>query len=325
MDDQQQWADDGYLVLREAVPAAAVGAYVEELQRLRDGLLVRAPGDEHASLAAHAEPGGAGAVDPYAISDAARAVLLPPTLVELLAGLFDGDAPLLFDAAEALAGAPDAGPYRDATYVPVSEPAALTTVAVALGADAVDVALYPGSQRLATTPFSGRYRHFNPERDGDAALDLHRTEIADMLSARDSGATTVTLTAGDLVLWHADLVHEPIAGDALIAHLCPVRAQPSWFAYRPERARCAAVGEAWVTTQHYDLVDAVRRDSDEAAAPQDDQQTERELEGVEDAMRAHDDRPPDAPKAPPPAHPPGRRGGGLVNSVRGLMGRRGRR
>jgi hypothetical protein len=316
MDGQQQWEHDGYLILRAAVPAAAIGAYPDELQRLRDGLLVRAPGDEHASLAAHAAPGSAGAVDPYAISDAARAVLLPEPTVAALTDLFDGDAPLLFDATEALAGAPDPGPYRDATYVAVSD--ALTVEVVALGE--LDVTLHPGSQQIATTPFSGRYRHFNPERDGDAALDRHRAEVS--AAVQDLETTTLSLAPGDVLLFTGDLIHQPIAGDALIAHLCPLRAQPSWFTYRPERARLAAVGAAWITTQHYDLVDAIER---EPSTPEDDAETEREIDTVEDALRAHDDRPPDAPSPPPPGPQANRRTGGLVNSVRGLMGRRGRR
>ncbi|HEV7752702.1 MAG TPA: phytanoyl-CoA dioxygenase family protein [Baekduia sp.] len=323
MVDQQQWEHDGYLVLRGAAPREALRAYPGELAALRDGLLVRAPGDEYVSLAAHAEPGSAGAVDPYAISEAARAVLLPEPVVAALRALWDAQ-PLLFDAVEALAGAPDPGPYRDATFVATSGgPATLITAVVALG-DAVAVTVFPGSHRAATTPFSGHYHHFNPERDGEDALERHRDEIATAISATDG--TTVTLEAGDVLLWHAELIHAPIAGDAtaLLAHLCPAGVQPGWFAYRPERARWAAAGDAWIATQHYDLVDAVDREPPAEDYDQ-DAESERELETVEDALRAHDDRPPDAPAAPPPGPNAHRRAGGLLNSVRGIMGRRGRR
>ncbi|HMJ35389.1 MAG TPA: phytanoyl-CoA dioxygenase family protein [Baekduia sp.] len=325
MDVQQQWEQDGYLVLRGAVPAEAVGAYAGDVRRLRDGLLVRRPGDDQASLAAHAEPGEAGAIDPYSISEAARAVLLGEAAVATLTELLDGAAPLLFDATEALAGAPEPGPYRDATYVAVSPPEALVAAAVALGDGPVEITVFAGSQRIATTPFSGRYRHVNLERDGEAALARHRAEVAAALATGEAAPTALTLSPGDVLLWQADLIHEPIAGDALVAHLCPVGAQPAWFAYRPERAGRAAVGAAWIATQHYDLVDAVEPEPVEPAAPQDDEETEHELRTVEKAMRAHDDRPPDAPAAPPPAPPPGRRGGGIVETVRGFMGRRGNR
>jgi hypothetical protein len=165
------WERDGYVVLRGAAPGDALAAYPEDLARVREGLLVRAPGDEQVSLASRqAEDASGGVVDPYALSDAARALLLPPAVVAFLTDVvYDGTPPLLFDAAESAAGAPDAAPYRDATYTALADrPRQLVTLAVAIG-DAQLVA-YPGSQTITTAPFSGRYRHFNPERDGDAAL-----------------------------------------------------------------------------------------------------------------------------------------------------------
>jgi hypothetical protein len=317
MDDlRQAWERDGYAVLRGAAPADQIAVYAQELSDARDGLLVRGPGEEQVSLAATSDDGATGAVDPYALSAAARALLLPADLVRFLArDVFGGDAPLLFDAVEASAGAPDDGPFRDATYVALAtEPETLVTATIALGAGA-ELTLFPGSQQIPTAPFSGRYRHHNPERDGDAALQHHRDELAAAL-AQEPASDTITLNPGDAVLWSADLVHTPVTGPALIAHMCPVRVRPSWFTYRPERARHAthAAGTAYVATQHYDLVDA--------GAPEEptiDLQDEPERERVEEALRAHDDD-----NAPLPPSAAGRRGGGLVGSVRGLMSRRGR-
>jgi hypothetical protein len=320
MDDLRQvWERDGYVVLRGAAPTEQIAAYDRELAADRDGLLVRSPGDEHVSLATTVQLSDGrptGAVDSYALSAAARALLLPPDLVRFLTrDVFGGDAPLLFDAVEANAGQPDDGPFRDATYVALAtEPEMLVTAIIALDVGA-ELALFPGSQQIATTPFSGRYRHYNPERDGDAALQHHRDELAAALG-QEPVSDTITLNPGDGVLWSADLVHTPVTGSALIAHLCPVRVQPSWFTYRPERARHAAHtdGTAWIATQHYDLVDAV-----EPAEPPVGVQDEPEIERVEQALREHDEG--DASQPPPVS---GRRGGGLVDSVRALMNRRGR-
>ncbi len=322
MDDlRQAWERDGYVVLRGAAPIDQLAAYAHELETARDGLLVRGPGDEHVSLAAatigptHDHP--TGAVDPYALSPAARALLLPPELVRFLTrDVLGGDAPLLFDATEASAGSPDDGPFRDATYVALAaEPETLVTATVAL-ADGAKLTLFPGSQGIATTPFSGRYRHHNPERDGDAALQQHREELSAGLGQNPAG-DTITLNVGDAVLWSADLVHTPITGAALIAHLCPMRVQPSWFTYRPERARHAAHadGTAWIATQHYDLLDAVTPEEPPVGV-----QDEPELERVEQALRQHDQD----TTAPGSLGAGQRRGGGLVGSVRGLMNRRGR-
>jgi len=321
MDDlREAWERDGYVVLRAASPTDLIATYDAELAAERDGLLVRGPGDAHVSLATQEADRTVGAVDPYALSAAARALLLPPALVRLVTDLLGG-APLLFDATEATAGGPDAGnAYRDATFTALAaEPETLVAAAVAL-ADGAHLTLFPGSHRLATTPFSGRHRAFNPERDGDDALQRHRAELD---AALGDAPDTITLEAGDVLLWSAGLVHTAVAGAALVAHLCPARVQPAWFAYRPERARLAAHedGAAWIASQHYDLLDAVAPEDEPPVGVED----EPELERVEDALREHDD---DNPAAPPtPSAPPsvaGRRSGGLVDSVRGLMNRRGR-
>jgi hypothetical protein len=307
---REAWERDGYVVLRGVGSAAQIAGYAEELAAARDGLLVRGPGDEHVSLAS-AVTGGAGAVDPYALSAAARALLLAPEVVRFLTrDAFDGDAPLLFDATETAAGPPDDGPYRDATFTALdAEPETLVTAAVALDAGA-EVSLFAGSREIPTAPFSGRYRHFNLERDGEAALQRHRDELA---AALGPDTVVITLQPGDVILWSADLVHAPVLGAALIAHLCPTRVHPTWFAYRPERARHAAQadGTAWVATQHYDLLDAVAPEQAPVGV-----QDEPELKRVEEALRQHDE------SLPPSSG--GRRSGGLVDSVRGIIGRRGR-
>ena len=304
------WDNDGYLLLPGAAPREAIYAYARDRTELRDGLLVRLPGDEHVSLATQA-PDDAPVVDPYAISDAARALLLPPALTSALSSLFgNDDPPLLFDA-EGTTTAIDAPPYRDATNVALAEePETLVTATVALGA--VTVTLYPGSQTIATTPFSGRYRHFNPERDGEAALQRHQEELHERLGDSE----TVTLAQGDILIWHADLVHNAPQGPALVAHLCPARVAPGWFAYRPERARHANYddGRALIASQHYDLVDALAPE-DPPTEPQDES-----LQRVEETLREHDDANPQAQQPTPT-----RRSGGLVDSVRSRLGRRGRR
>jgi len=318
--------EQGYQVLRGAVPAETIDAYTRERQAARDGLLARERGADHVELLSQAGA-DAGAVDPYAIVHAARRVLLSEDVLTALAG---DDAPLLFDAAETGAAAFEDGPYRDATYVALAtEPETLVTVVVALGDDAgVDV--HPGSHRIETTAFSGRYRHVNPERDGEDALARHREELAAGLG----DAEQVTLQAGDVLVLAADTVHRAPTGAVLVAHLCPARVRPGWFAYRPERARRASFedGRAWIASQHYDLVDAFEpEDAEEPPA------RAEALERVEEALREHDveaaeETPrPAAPQTPPSPSPspspatPGRRSGGLVDSVRGMLGRRGRR
>jgi hypothetical protein len=296
--------DDGFAVLRGAAPTEALAAYDGELDAARDRLLVRGPGEAHPTLAVRHDAGPAGAIDPYALAPAARALLLGDTVVAFLADLL-GAAPLLIDAAETAAGAPDPGAYRDTTYVAASEPEALAGLAVAQ-ADDVTVAVYPGSQRLAPDLFSGRYHHHNPERDGADALTAHRERLAEAL-ADGFARTELTLAAGDVLIWRAGLAHEAFTGRALVGHVLPAHVQPGWFTYRPQRGGRAPYGAAWLASQHYDLEGATD------AAPPAPADTP-ELEHVEEALERHD---------APPGQEPARRGG-LVGTVRGLMGRRGR-
>jgi hypothetical protein len=302
--------DQGYQVLTGATTPDAIEAYTRGRASAIDGLLVRERGGSQVELASSASD-DAGAVDPYAIVPEARAVLLPDAVTTALSERFGGEAPLLFDAAETAAVMQEDGPYRDATYVALSaEPDTLVTLVVAL--DDASVEVFPGSQAIETTPFSGRYPHFNPERDGEDAIVRHREELASRLG----GAERIALGAGDVLILSANTVHRPIEDPALVAHACPSRVHPGWYAYRPERARHASVddGRAWLASQHYDLVDALQPEQ----APADG-----EIEQVEDALREHDREL--ATEPPPGASAETRRSGGLVDSVRGILGRRGRR
>lgn len=306
--------DRGYEVLRGAASTETVEAYGRHRAEAGDGLLVRAGAGGQVELGSRAD-GETGAVDPYAILDAARAVLLPEPVTTALTARF-GEAPLLFDAAETAAAAPEAGPYRDATYTALAEePETLVTLVVALGE--ARVAVFAGSQAIATTPFSGRYAHVNPERDGEAAIERHREELAAALGE----AEAIALSAGDVLLLAAGTVHRAAEGSALVGHVCPKHVAPGWFAYRPERARYAKIddGRACIATQHYDLVDAVEPEREPAQG---------EIDQVEDAMREHDRgmaTEPQTPGTAAPGAPGARRSGGLVDSVRGILGRRGRR
>src|SRR5690349_21748216 len=105
MDDlREAWEREGYVLLRGAAPGEALAAYGDEVAAAREGLLARTPGDDQVSLATQLPPGGPGGiVDPYAVVETARALLLSPALVAFLTTVL-GEAPVLFDAVETGAG-----------------------------------------------------------------------------------------------------------------------------------------------------------------------------------------------------------------------------
>jgi hypothetical protein len=301
-----RWQEDGFVVLEGAAPEVALSAYDEELEAARDRLLVRAPGDEHPSLAVRSDASQAGAVDPYAVSHAARELLLSDAVIAAATEVL-GATPLLFDATEAAAGSPGPGPFRDTTYVAAAPPDALLGLAVAQ-ADGVRLTAWAGSHRLEPELFSGRYHHHNPERDGEDAVDRHRERLAAALEAEGHDRREVELRAGDVVLWHGLLARETVHGRALVAHLLPAHGEPGWFAYRPQRSGRAPYGIAWLASQHYDLDEAVAEPPPAPPAPAHRPDVAR----VEDALERRD------------AGDEGPRRAGLAGAVRGLMGRRGR-
>lgn len=308
----QGWHQDGFEILGDVTAEAALGAYDGELEAARDRLLVRSPGDEHPALAVRHERAPAGAIDPYAVSAAARELLLGRRLAEALRERLGGAAPLLIGAVETAAGPFDDAPHRDTTYVAASAPEALLGLVVAQAGD-VSVAIYPGSQALAVELFSGRYHHHNVERDGAGALAAHRDRLAQALAEGGCERRELTLAAGEVLVFSGLLVHEPVAGRALVGHALPAHAQPGWFAYRPQRSGRAPYGPAWLASQHYDLEGAGddRPALPRALAPE---VTETTLELTEEALERHD--------APPGGEP--RRKGGIGGAVRGIIGRRGR-
>jgi hypothetical protein len=291
-----EWDRDGYEVLRGAAAADAIARYGEQREAARERLRTRATGAQEVVLG-----GEGGALDPHAEVPAALELLLAGPVVERLREHLGG-APLLFDAAEAAAGAPDDGPHRDATYTGLDDPEApLVTVVVALGETAI--AVHPGSPRLELPRFSGRFRHHNAERDGTAALDAHRSALLQGAGEPQD----VALAAGDVALLHGDLAHGPVRGEALVGHCCAVSAAPTWFAYRPQRAVRVPHGGAWYASLHADL-------RDEPGA----------TEGVPGpaVAPAPPARAPDAERVQEHLQQPGRRAAGLVGRVRGVMGRR---
>lgn len=324
-DELRSWRERGCVLLAGAAPRTAIERLPAELDAAADRLLVVGPGEEHPSLATRRAGEAVGAVDPYVLSEAARELLLAPPVVAVLREAL-GATPMLLDAVGSAAGAPSDGPYRDPTYVPLSEPESLAGVVVALAETRMPV--HPGSHRLPVERFSGRYRHVNVERDGEDALDRHRAELLRTLEeAGLAEAEIVTLRAGDVLVWQADLVHRAVEGDALVAHVAPAAAEPWWFAHRPDRAYRVPHGDACFTSRHYvvsDVPGAVAderppapdapRGGGEPPAASDPEGSRPNLGLVEHELDRHDG----LPTPPTPPH----RGGGLVDRMRGRRGRR---
>jgi hypothetical protein len=328
----RQWIDEGYVVLRDATPAAAREALMEELPALHAELPVRRPGEPEPVLGSEATD--AVALDLHAHSMFAREVLLATPIVDWLHLVLD-DAPLLIGSIEDGCATPLGGLHRDPSLVAVSSPLELVGARAALR-DGPALTVVAGSHRLPDQPFGGT-RHFNPERDGAAALRAHDEQLA--RAAQDAGlaAVAITLSAGDVVLWAADLLHDDPSLEsgatptALVAHYCPAGRTPRWFDTLPHRTRRLSHNGGWLVSRHSELLDAPHAGS--APASEHVLPPVPPLEAVAERLHEHDadaatgapdasSAPASAPQDPEPRST--RPAGGFVSAVRGLMGRRSR-
>jgi len=141
--------------------------------------------------------------DLYLVSPALRNALLAPRLVALLRTLMDAP-PVLCNSLN-LERSSEQDNHIDSLYMtPLSEGQLVATwIALEeIRADAGPLRVYPGSHRITPYRFSDGGRHAV-----DAEMDRWSGHTHDEVRRRGLQPVTVPASAGDLVVWHADLLH----------------------------------------------------------------------------------------------------------------------
>jgi phytanoyl-CoA hydroxylase len=147
--------------------------------------------------------------DLYLVSPTLRNALLAPRLVVLLQSLMNAP-PVLCNSLN-LERSSEQDNHIDSLYMtPLSEGQLVATwIALEdIRADAGPLRVYPGSHRILPYRFSDGGRHAV-----EAEMDRWSGHTHDEVRRLGLQAVTVPASAGDLVVWHADLLHgaEPIA------------------------------------------------------------------------------------------------------------------
>ncbi|MBI5105935.1 MAG: phytanoyl-CoA dioxygenase family protein [Solirubrobacterales bacterium] len=318
---RRTWEEHGCVVLEGTVPDDAIDRLLEDLARAAaegdDRLLARTPEDPDGYVPLRAGAAVEHVADPHAHLAAARDLLLSDALVAWLRLVFDAE-PLLFRALAVERGEAQ-GPHQDSAYVAVSSPQALVSAYVALE-DAQEgsgeLVYWEGSHRVPEHLFSGRYKHWNPERDGDAEHEAWRRELEEHVA--ELPRRTFLPRKGDVLVWSADLVHAaaPVTDEgrtrrSLVAHYCPVGVEPAYFGYREDRRTTVAYNGGRYASEHHDL-------EPEPAPPEEEEET-IPTAAEQQAVRAERRQP---SGAEPSGQPLRRRSGGLVGRVRGILGDR---
>jgi phytanoyl-CoA hydroxylase len=117
-----------------------------------------------------------------------------------------------------------------------------------------------GSHRLPEYLFSGKYKHWNPKRDGDE----QQAEWQDLMSRNAElmrlEKQTFLPKKGDVLIWSADLAHggSPVSNPSLtrkslVGHYCPNRVEPFDFKIHPERRGKARFDGGLYASHHYPI------------------------------------------------------------------------
>lgn len=260
----RNFIDCGFAVLEGAVNPEVCDKVHERLSQGwlhgDESLLIQDPGSQvHQPLRSDLRPDRMRVVDMHAVSDPARQALFASPIVRFLTALFDDDI-LLFQSLTFERGS-EQGLHQDPAYVVVSSPRELAATWIALedirpGSGELNYLV--GSHRIPEYLFSGKFKHYNPQRDGS---DQHQ-EWCEMLlrHAEDLELQTFLPKKGDALVWHADLAHggskvvDPsLTRRSLVGHYCPRRISPYYFEHAPHRQTTVATDAGWYSSFHVNL------------------------------------------------------------------------
>ncbi|MEM7740899.1 MAG: phytanoyl-CoA dioxygenase family protein [Pseudomonadota bacterium] len=261
-----RWRRDGVVVFDRAIDEDQVDAFNEEMRRIEvDGhprLRMTGLGFERgqpldtAMLRAHQSTR---IVDVYHHIQSARDMLFGPTITSFLKMVFD-EAPLLTQSLSFVYGS-EQNIHQDTSFVVMNSPMKLAAVWIALEdveEDAGALIYHPGSHRWDDHMFSGRYKHWHRQRDGDAGYQEWEDWFAAEVRERQSEPQMFRAKKGDVLFWHAGLAHGggPIGAHkptrrSLVAHYCPRSKRPYYHVYAPRTRRIYKDGAQHWSTRHY--------------------------------------------------------------------------
>jgi phytanoyl-CoA hydroxylase len=243
---EPQWERDGYVILRGVLEPSACDALGEVLgEAWRYGHPDQRVFESATGRSRKLEAGDARrltrAVDTHVHYPEARELLANPVVIGKLREIFGAD-PLYFQTLVFELGS-EQGLHQDTSFVVVDDPMAMVGVWIALEdvqAGSGELRYVPGSHRLAPYEFGPGRRHFDSSIDPASLHEAYYPLITQRCA--DAGLPEQRFLArkGDVLIWSADLVHggSPITDAtltrrSLVAHACPVTANPHFFSHFP--------------------------------------------------------------------------------------------
>jgi phytanoyl-CoA hydroxylase len=243
---EPEWERDGYVILRGVLEPSACDALGEVLgDAWRYGHPDQLVVDSTTGRSRKLEAGDARrltrAVDTHVHYPEARALLANPVVTGKLRAIFGVD-PLYFQTLVFELGS-EQGLHQDTSFVVVDDPMAMVGVWIALEdvqAGSGELRYVPGSHRLEPYEFGPGRRHFDSSIDPPSLHEDYYPLITQRCADQGLPEQRFLARKGDVLIWSADLVHggSPIVDAtltrrSLVAHACPVTANPHFFSYLP--------------------------------------------------------------------------------------------
>ncbi|MEM9255386.1 MAG: phytanoyl-CoA dioxygenase family protein [Pseudomonadota bacterium] len=238
------WRHNGYVILEQAIAPDIIDAAAAELDKAYAGGFRRALFECHKVKAGNTkwDPAvlehAAKVLDLHHFSIPMREIMFAPAIEEFLGLIFESKA-FATQSLGFLRGSGQEG-HQDSAYVPFTMPRSFAATWIALEdvtIGAGELFYYVGSHLFPDFLYGGRYKSIaEAERNG---YTVERDEIQQHVSslvnrAQEAGMTKQLFAAkkGDVLVWHADLVHggnpvsKAITRKSFVTHYCPKRLSP---------------------------------------------------------------------------------------------------
>jgi len=261
-----KWQEDGFLVWKGAIAPALIDQLNEELNALPHrhpaGLMITGPDIEGCkpyrpeSIKVHKS---IRIVDYYFFSHATRAILLSKPLMSFLEIVFEKK-PVLTQSLNFEYGS-EQSIHQDTAFVIMNSPLQMAAIWVALQdvqPGSGELIYYPGSHLWADFLFSGRFKHFDKERDGLEQKNAWHAWLHAEAARRKTKLQSFLPAKGDAFLWHAALAHggSPITNPgmtrrSLVGHYCAQGVRPLYHYYKPAQRKFYKADEYFYSSSYY--------------------------------------------------------------------------
>ena len=239
------WMQNGYVILEKAIPAPIIEKAARDLDRAYSGgfpdlkFECHAIAPDHIPWRPELNPHPAKALDIHHFSPAIRNMMFAGPIAEFLGLIFESKA-FASQTLGFLRGSAQEG-HQDSAYVVYSIPRqfAATWVAledVTLGAG--ELFYYPGSHRFEDFIYQERFKSISEARrvTGNQptreVIERHVHSLEERATQRGIPKMPFAAKKGDVLVWHADLVHggNPVSRvttrKSIVTHYCPKHLTP---------------------------------------------------------------------------------------------------